>query len=605
MFFPLVVLVAVLPGLYALTSWDLTAPGAWWGLRGLAVRDGWWADQVPAAVEIAPAPEAHAFRTVGFQPPLYAWLEAIGLALSGDCDPRATVLPSYVGGVLVVVLVYLHGRLWRGAGVGLFAALLIGFNRDLLVQMQQATPTTLGLAGTLGVLFCYGAHLRVAGEASMSLAMPISASGPALRGRVWNNPLAWAAMGGVALGMSLMTAGPFVLLGLPVILLHQAYLRANASLGERPRPSAKRWRAWIPRYDSPSLMAGIMALVIAVVLAAPWHILMFARHGMAAPAALLVPFDSWLAQKSGVLARLVDLAPATLPLGLFAAARMIRLALIDEEGSPAIIGGVFWALWLSTALLVPMIWPTGSRSLLELSFLVPVVLLAASAVVDLANRQIAVRTLTWLAPATAVCVAWLNSANLRGAVASLLHGRINSKTALGLHLALDLLIAVVLATRSLDRWARRRDDRQRQVLGGFLAAVLAVTAATGIREVRFRHSETNDLLMLRTMVLRRDREQPFDLVAVVNPDVSHLFPDAPAPGGRLRFILRSALPRLTQRDLASTDELLGLPDTQRLVVISGGAQRLSYAIQSRLGLEAIHPVLNAFATAHDSSLLRR
>jgi hypothetical protein len=252
-----------------------------------------------------------------------------------------------------------------------------------------------------------------------------------------------------------------------------------------------------------------------------------------------------------------------------------------------------------------MIWPTGSRSLLELSFLVPLVLLAASAAVDLANRQIPVRTLTWLAPATAVCVAWLNSANLRGAVASLLHGRINSKTALGLHLALDLLIAVVLVTRSLDRWARRRDDRQRQVLGGFLAAVLAVTAATGIREVRFRHSETNDLLMLRTMVLRRDRVQPFDLVAVVNPDVSHLFPDAPAPGGRLRFILRSALPRLTQRDLASTDELLGLPDAQRLVVISGGAQRLSYAIQSRLGLEAIHPVLNAFATAHDSSLLRR
>ena len=41
MFFPLVVLVAVLPGLYALTSWDLTPPGPWWGLRGLAVLDGW------------------------------------------------------------------------------------------------------------------------------------------------------------------------------------------------------------------------------------------------------------------------------------------------------------------------------------------------------------------------------------------------------------------------------------------------------------------------------------------------------------------------------------------------------------------------------------
>ena len=49
MFFPLVVLVAVLPGLYALNNWDLTPPGPWWGLRGLAVLDGQVFDQVPAA----------------------------------------------------------------------------------------------------------------------------------------------------------------------------------------------------------------------------------------------------------------------------------------------------------------------------------------------------------------------------------------------------------------------------------------------------------------------------------------------------------------------------------------------------------------------------
>src|SRR5438309_6013888 len=81
MFFPLVVLVAVLPGLYALNSWDLTPPGPWWGLRGLAVLDGWVLDQVLASSTIGPETEARAFRTVAFQPPLYAWLEAIGLAL--------------------------------------------------------------------------------------------------------------------------------------------------------------------------------------------------------------------------------------------------------------------------------------------------------------------------------------------------------------------------------------------------------------------------------------------------------------------------------------------------------------------------------------------
>src|SRR5271156_5129207 len=40
MVFPLVVLVAVLPGMVALNSWDLTPPGPLWGVRGLVVLDG-------------------------------------------------------------------------------------------------------------------------------------------------------------------------------------------------------------------------------------------------------------------------------------------------------------------------------------------------------------------------------------------------------------------------------------------------------------------------------------------------------------------------------------------------------------------------------------
>src|SRR3954468_21784940 len=91
MFFPLVVLVAVLPGLFALNSWDLTPPGPLWGLRALAVLDGLPLDQVPAAAELRPAGEAAAFRSVAFQPPLYAWLAALGMWLSPDHDPLAIV----------------------------------------------------------------------------------------------------------------------------------------------------------------------------------------------------------------------------------------------------------------------------------------------------------------------------------------------------------------------------------------------------------------------------------------------------------------------------------------------------------------------------------
>src|SRR4051794_8400615 len=185
MFFPLVVVAAVLPGLYALNSWDLTPPGPWWGLRGLAVLDGLVLDQLPVAADLTPTLEARSFRAVAYQPPLYAWLAALGLGQSADRNPLATILPSYVAGVLVVVLVYFHGRLWRGPGLGLVAAALTGFNRHLLIQMQQAAPTTLGLAGVLTVLLCYGRHLRVVAKSS--------------RPWWWGGSAFWTVLGGLTL----------------------------------------------------------------------------------------------------------------------------------------------------------------------------------------------------------------------------------------------------------------------------------------------------------------------------------------------------------------------------------------------------------------------
>jgi hypothetical protein len=172
--------------------------------------------------------------------------------------------------------------------------------------------------------------------------------------------------------------------------------------------------------------------------------------------------------------------------------------------------------------------------------------------------------------------------------------------------------------RGFDRWERGRDDRQRRVLAAFLLATLAVVVGAGVREMVFRHSETNDLLMLRTMILRRNREQPFHLVAVVSPKSALALPDdeaaaasmldAPYPGGRLRFILRTALPNLPQLDLTKVDDLLALPDEPRLVILYGAGQRLSYAVQSRLGLEAIHPgrtgILDAYATASNRASKR-
>lgn len=607
MFFPLVVIVAVLPGLYALNSWDLTPPGPWWGLRALVMLDGHAFDQLPAADEIAPPVESHAYRMIASQPPLYAWLGALGLTMSAEHNPIASVLPSYVAGAITVILVYLHGRLWRGPAVGLIAALLIGFNRHLLVQMQQATPSTLALAGALAALLCYGRHQCVTSETSGADSWD------------WDGPFVWPLLGGLALGLSLLAFGLFGLTVFPLVLLHRAYVHADTPLPRRDRERGAGWgAAW---FEDPSLHAGLIVIGTAALVAGPWYYWMIRRHGFEVAASWMAPYDFVTGMRPTLLGRMVDLAPATLPLGLFGAIRSIRLALTDESRDRAIIGGVFWVLWLAVAALLPVAWPTGPWSLGGLFLLVPLNLLAAQTIADLADRRIPVRRLNWLAPATAVSVAWSISVDLRVAASNLTHGRTNSATALGLHLALDLVIAAVVLTRGLDRWARRRDDRQRRVLAGFLVAVLLITVATGSNEVRFRHSETGELLQLRAMILRRDRQQPFEAVAVIGPETSH----APAelssganvptaappliPGGRLRFILRTALPHLPQRDLTTTEDLARLPHGQHLVILAGSNQSLPYSEQVRYNLETIHPghagILDAFATSHDAPTVRR
>jgi 4-amino-4-deoxy-L-arabinose transferase-like glycosyltransferase len=585
MYFPLVVLVAILPGLYALNWWDLTPPGPWWGLRALTVLEGNLGDQASAVSSLS-ATETKPYLDVAYQPPLYAWLAAVGLGLTTNHAPWASVLPSYIAGAFVVILVYLHGRLWRKPGVGLAAAVLTGCNRSLLLQMQQASPTTLALVCAVAALYAYAQHLR--GAPGATGAWP------------WGGGTGWLVAGGLALGLGLLSEGGFALLVLPVALLHQAYLVAEVPASERPfwRRLRLGWR------DNPSLVAGALVLAIGLVVSGPWYARMFALHGRAVFDALLAPPEPVGPGFPGLLSRLVDLTPATLPLGLFGAVRAIRQALVAEADDDATTGGVLWVFWLAVAALAPSFWPTGPRATFDPFLLIPLNLLAAQAMSDLAHRAIPIRVLNLLAPATAVCVAWWVSANLREAVAELARGRASWSTGLGLHLALDLLIGAVLFTRWLERWARRRDDRQRRVLAGFLFAVLATTVAGGLSRVSSIQYQTADYLKLRDVILSRHHAHPFREVAIIGPDARPYYaPDPPTTSGRLRFILRSTLPGLPARTLSTTDDLLALPAPAgpRLVILIATDQRLSNSVQGRLNLEAIFPStssLDAFATSH-------
>ena len=438
MFFPLVVLVAVLPGMAALNSWDLTPPGPMWGLRGLAVLDGFVFDQTPAAATIKPIQEAAAFRVVAYQPPLYAWMEAIAFALSTNRNPIGSILPSYLSGIIVVSLVYLHGGLWRGAGLGLSAAILVGFNHSLLSRMQEATPATLGLCGVLAALLAYGWHERLIAE---------SGGTP-----WWAGPSFWALLGGLSLGIALLSSSGLPLIVIPIILLHQYYLRGGFTPSSR-RTDHSSW--WSGHRLSAGFLDGLLALAVALAISLPWFVFMIKSHGWNVVAALAFPpFEIISSQQMNLLQRLIVLAPVTLPIGLFGAARAIRSALADGFDTLETMGGSLWVIWLAVASLTPAIWTSGPQSSFDLLLLVPLNLLAAQTIADFVNRRVKVSALVGLVPATILCIALWASTDLRIAVSNLIHGRADAATALGLHLVLDVIVISLLVIRWLNRWAR-------------------------------------------------------------------------------------------------------------------------------------------------------
>ena len=312
------------------------------------------------------------------------------------------------------------------------------------------------------------------------------------------------------------------------------------------------------------------------------------RYGRAFTSALLAPPQA-VSPGGGLLARILELCPATLPFGLYGAWLALRRVLARDEEDRSAVGGTLCLAWLAIALVVPSVLARGPRPALNLLLLIPLNLFASAVIVDLSSRKINARVLCGLASATVATTAWWTSTHLREAASDLVTMQAPEPGAvLGLRLALGLAALIVLVIRGLDKWSQRDDARRRVILGTCLAAVIGATIAAGIREVRFRHRETSEILAMRDAVLRRRAERPFTTLAVVSP---HGPGDGTGlrPGGRLRFLLRATLPELPQIDIANVDDLKKLPPGQRLVILAGTKRRFDYAAQSSLGLEAIYP----------------
>lgn len=632
MFGPLAVLLAILPGLYGLTHWDLTPPGPWWGLRGLAVLDdGLWVDQSPMAESISGTVDYNALRSTTLQPPLFAWAEAILLGLSPSRSPLATVLPSYMGGVMLILMVYLQGRTWCRPGAAIIATWVFAFHIRTLDAMQRAGPATLATAALIGAIQFYSLHIQ-AGERGR------------IRGRILYS------MGcGACLGLSLMSVGLIGLVIIPVIGLHQVALNAGESPLERPRHWYEAWRA------APGLFYGATAFMVALVIAAPWHVWMTLVHGSEFLMVLLEPSRAIGPLNRGPAGHLLEAAPVMLALALYGAWLCVRDAVavapepkreeeeltqaawrettFNEETDRRQSGVLLWTIWAFVTLGLSVYWPLGPQNSLNLTLAAALSLLAGQTMQAISQRRVSSRVLIWLTPLIILGLTWWGSDQVRAWVRSIqqldwqgIQSSHNLSQILGLACALFLART---AAQAAWQWGRQSDYRARGMLLGYLSFLLLLQTALGINELRFRHLITRQLLDLRESITRRNSLSPIqhihvvgtispEALAALRPELLDPPPKATIklpgmrrsatgidPAGRLRFILHSALPRVPQTDHETIESLFQAPAGQRLVIFVGPENRLSIADQSRLALEPIHPgvakILTAFATSRSAS----
>lgn len=625
MFAPLAVIIAILPGLYGLANWDLTPPGPWWGLRGFAATDSnLWLDQSPMADTISGSTEAEALRWVTMSPPLYAWLEAVTASFSPSRSPVTTVLPAYFAGILLVYLVYLHGKTWVSPGAALFGTFIFGLTQTATSAMQRAGPATLTSLMFVASLEFYSRHI-LAGE----------------RGRIRGRIL--YAMGcGACIGLCLMSVGLIGLAILPIIGMHQLALNVGETPVERARHWYEAWRL------VPGLFYGLVAVSVALVIAAPWHVWMTLVHQSYFWLAQVEPTRPLGHSNRGPFGQLVETTPVFLVLALFIALRTIRRNVQDSaslsiddsyltkpvwlseriavENEKTRNGLLLWSIWALLMLALSVYWPLGPQNTLGLLITAPLSLLAGHAVRELNQRNISARILVWVTPLTFFCLVWKLSPSFRRYVRQIqetLPGRFEINPALAAVLSVALFMLVLwLSGRILARWAAVRDRRSRLLLAANLGIFVVIHTILGIQEISSRHEITSQLLDLRQAIVKSNSRQTIErlyVVGAISPVSLSRMPleqatpkRAPSaslaqipigidPAGRLRFILQTALPAVNQDDLPTLDLLRQQKPAQRLVILIGPDTRISSAMLLEFGLEEIHPgvpdIFQAFASS--------
>lgn len=510
-FVPLVFLIVILvAGGCVWVVGSLTPQQSVWGLRGLDVLAGNW---------IRPSGDA--------APPFYAWCTALALSIPGLDRFLLLPLPSFVFALGSVAILFLIGRRLYTTGAGLLAAFLFGLNPFFLEQAGNGDSTACIVFWAMLSLYLYSRHLRHQLDV-LSLTV---------------------AGGAISFGALLLSAGVMAF-WIPVVGLLDFLYR---EFQERDDLSS----ALHETRTAPTIAGGIMVIIGGLALASFWLFRTPWTVGPFAPWPMPVSSDppiNWTT--------LFAAMPATIVFALFGIWQTLRESVRggDEPAKSAL--PVFWALTAMLAFQATQ--PTPAMLLLAMA---PLSILAARTLFALLRRDLSDRQalLLLLAAAAAYVIAWTPA--LRSFVGSLgswwqRPGRVwRSEELLGVHLAADLLIAVLALIAWLFRMTRSVDVRRRTLLGGAFVAVLVAGVAPGFG--RLNGTPRRDDNWQKAYVRLRQIGK-VDMIVFVGPK------SPPAP---LAFTTRTLFPQAAQASAEGRKELehvLRTAGPRPLVLLTGG-----------------------------------
>lgn len=529
-FTPLVVLLAMLPGLLALQHHPLEDAGALWGLKSLDVLTA------SSIQDIVDPPTAGPAAALQWSPPLGSWLTAVVMWSLGASRPLSLVLVSAVSTAGVVLVSFFLWRRLGGARLAFWTVLLLAGHRILLSEAADPAPHALACFWGLVTFWGFLTHCE---ESSGVMSLHLLGAG-------------------VALGLCLLAGGSLALVVAATLLVYVIVTVSWPAPSEPERQRRVSGTGWsgasdavphtraaavsqreTPRAVWPRIGSLLVLMLTAFAVGGWWLLMMLSRYGWdfgwgwlsgAAKegAATAIPsvgpaVGTWARLASGAADRLLTMLGILWVFPLFGLWRAVRerFTVADPKRRRLLQCLLAWTGCAVLGWLVEL-KPSGGNGLLPTTLqsflLLPCLALTAFVVDEVARRRVTV----WMSSGLALA-ALFGTFPLTGPT-TLNPAALTGWTALA-------VVAIGAAVYCLAVLMKDSDARRRFVLRSLIVALIVANAGIGLQASR--RSDRDD----RALAAFRD-----ELAAVHDAGEWTLIRQG-EPSLRLRFLLRSLCPR--------------------------------------------------------------